>query len=213
MLKGAIMKKTVYGVFGLVLLLAISCTPQENYKVLNEEKTGNSKYSIDLEILSEIEESEIEEIFSNIKSRNPGYNLYFVHFYLPGMTVGSGAWATANYNNGLDINIMGMSASAAENLSTRSFDDSIGVWKDNFMGSLIHLVNVDGNYFIRSEFEDGSHFDKAVTKNSGEVKVIVPDSSSGDFYIIIENYLEVWDNEGKIDRYDIIKSPDLNQIN
>lgn len=128
------------------------------------------------------------------------------------MEVGSGAWATANYDNGLDINVMGLSASAAEEISSRSFDDSLGVWKDNFMGVVIHLININGEYFIRSEFDDGSHFDKPVIIVSGEFKFTVPDSSSGDFYIIIDNYLEVWDNDGRIDRYEIIKSPDLSKI-
>ncbi len=207
------MKKLVSGILAVSMLFIIGCSPTQNYTVLNEEKMGQIKYSLDLEVPSEIEESEIESIFHSIKSKNPGYERYFIHFYLPNMEVGSGAWATANYDNGLVVNIMGLSASAAEEISERSFDDSLGVWKDNFMGAIIHLVKIDGEYFIRSEFDDGSHFDKAVTKAPSELKFIVPDSSSGDFYIIINDYLEVWDNDGKIDRYDIIKNPDLDAIN
>jgi hypothetical protein len=107
------------------------------------------KYSIDLEIPEEIKESEIQNIFYDIKKENPGYKRYFVHFYLPEMEVGEGMWAAADYyEDPLRIIIYGLTASRAKELTEKTFDDSIGVWKDIYMGTVIHLVKEDDNYFI-----------------------------------------------------------------
>lgn len=199
-------------IIGLLCLSFFCCTQQHNYKILNEEKIGKQKYSIDIEVPNEIDESTIREIFDNIKKENSGYNLYFVSFYLPGMTIGSGTWANANYNNGLKINTYGMTAPETEQLQSRVFEDSIGVWKDNLMGTLIHLIKNDENYIIRFEFNDGTHFDKSVKHDIDKLSFEVLDSPSGDYYIVIGSYLEAWDSEGKIARYDIIKEPDIIQI-
>ena len=209
------------GLFGFILIVLIiflisSCTPSSDkviYKVLNEEKMTRIKYSLDLEVSKEIEEKQIEKIFYDIKKNNPGYERYFVHFFLPGMKVESGAWATANYENSLDINISGLSAARAEELATQTFDDSIGVWKDNFIGVILHLVKEDEEFYLIQEFNDGSSYKQTIVLQSGsEIKFTVSDSPSEDFYIIVDNHLEVWDNEGKINRYEIIKNPEMEKL-
>ena len=189
-------------IFIFLILFAFGCSSKQKYKILNEDKFNNIKYSLDIEISKEIEEYEIRKIFNDIKDENPGYDLYFISFYLPNMIINSGAWATANYQNDLNIEIMGMSKVAVEQLSSRTFDNSIGVWKDNVMGVLIHLLKIDGNYFIRSEFDDGTFYDTSVVINTDELKLEISNSPSGDFYIIINNFLEIWDNDGKIRKYE-----------
>ncbi|MGL5625223.1 hypothetical protein [Cetobacterium sp.] len=75
-----------------------------NYKILNKEIIPKMKYSVDFEV-SIIDgkfptEENMKQISYNEKINNPGYENYFIHFYLPGMKLGSGAFAVSNnYKN------------------------------------------------------------------------------------------------------------------
>ncbi len=192
---------------------AVKKEPTSEFKIINKETISSVKYSVNLEIAKEIEENQIQTIFNFIKNENPGYERYFVHFFLPGMKPGSGAWATANYDRTLIINILGLTSTKIKDISARTFDESIGVWKDNFMGTILHLKKENNEYYIENEFDDDSSFKKKVIYQSGDnSKFIVPESPSGDYYVIISNFLEVWDDDGKISRYDIIKEPEMDLI-
>jgi len=212
------MQKGLLGIVAMILFISsiTSCTPRSGkveYKVLDEEVLAKIKYSVVLEIPKEIEEKQIEEIFFDIQKKNPGYERYFMNLYLPGMNVGSGSWASAQFEDSLEITIMGLSAAKAEEVSTQNFDNSIGVWKDSFIGVIIHLVKENNEYYLLQEFDDGSSYKQTIVRQIGsEIKFSVPDSPSGDYYIIVENHLEVWDNEGKISRYEIIKNPEMDKL-
>ena len=44
------------------------------------------------------------------------YDRVFITYYLPGMTVGAGAWATTHFNPNLDVRILGMTVEEEKNL-------------------------------------------------------------------------------------------------
>ncbi len=177
-----------------------------NYTIIQEDKIKGIKYSVDLEIAKEIYEYEIVGIFNAIKGRNQGYERYFVHFYLPDMKVGSGAWATANYSSGeLKVSILGLTAKAVNEAQAKNHDNSIGVWKNNLYGSIVHLVKRGDSFVFLEEFEDGV-LEEPVIRDGW--KFFIPTSPTGDFYYLVGKYLEVWDEEGIIARFDVIKEPD-----
>ena len=71
----------------------------------------------------------------------------------------------------------------------------------------------DEEFYLIQEFNDGSSYKQTIVLQSGsEIKFTVSDSPSEDFYIIVDNHLEVWDNEGKINRYEIIKNPEMEKL-
>ncbi len=181
-----------------------------NYTIIQEDKIKGIKYSVDLEIATEIYEYEIVGIFNVIKNRNQGYERYFVHFYLPEMKVGSGAWATANYANGdLKVSILGLTAKAVNEAQAKNHDNSIGVWKNNLYGSVVHLTVQGDSFVVLHEFEDGI-LEEPVIRDGW--KFFIPNSPVGDFYYLVGKYLEVWDEEGIIARFDIIKEPDYTAL-
>jgi|GEM_PF-2151770 len=184
-----------------------------DYKILDKNIVSGIKYSIDLEIPKEIKKNEIQNIFNDIKKENSGYERYFVHFYLSGMEVGSGAWATANYEDSLKITIHGLTAARAKELNNKNFDNYIGVWKDNYMGLVLYLLKEGDNYFIIEEFGDLSKIRQKVLKtNNKKVKFSIPDSSYNEYYLIVDGYLEFWDDLGKLCRYEIIKEPEMEML-
>lgn len=87
----------------LLALLNINLFANYNVKILNKETIKSMKYSVDFEIpivkgkfpTEEI----IQEIAYNEKLKNPGYENYFISFYLPKMKINNGYFATAINTN------------------------------------------------------------------------------------------------------------------
>lgn len=93
--------------------------------------------------------------------------------------------------------------------SKDKYPDSIGVWKRDFMNEVIQLKKTQSRYIFIANADYGEREREVIQDTKNTLKFIVPDSRAGDYYIIDNGYLEVWDSEGKIDRYDIIKKPDF----
>lgn len=76
------------------------------YSVINREEMGSTKLSIDLRVdlvdgrLSNKEE--LAAISSKLKMR---HDRTFISFFLPGMELGAGAFATAHHNPSLEVKI------------------------------------------------------------------------------------------------------------
>lgn len=101
------MKKKVF--FLLFIMFNINIFSNYNQKILNKEIVPKMKYAVDFEIpITNGEfpnEKIMQEIAYNEKMNNPGYENYFIHFYLPNMKLGSGAFATSNNNNNSNPNM------------------------------------------------------------------------------------------------------------
>ena len=93
--------------------------------------------------------------------------------------------------------------------SKDKYPDSIGVWKRDFMNEVIHLKKTQSRYILIVNWDTYDFEKETIQDTKKRLKFIVPDSRAGDSYIIDNGYLEIWDSEGKIDRYDIIKKPDF----
>lgn len=85
----------------IIFLILISTNIFANYKVnvLNKEKINKLKYSVDFQIPivggKFPSEKVMEEIAYKEKKQNPGYENYFISFYLPKMQLNNGCFATA----------------------------------------------------------------------------------------------------------------------
>lgn len=101
------MKKIL--LFLLFIIFSINIFSNYNQKILNKEIIPRMKYSVDFEIPiinGEFPNEELmQKIAYNEKIKNPGYENYFIHFFLPGMELGSGAFATANNTNNSNPNM------------------------------------------------------------------------------------------------------------
>ncbi len=90
----------------IILLTLISTNIFANYetKLLNKEIIKTMKYSVDFEISINNGKFPTEEIMQKIayneKLKNPGYQNYFISFYLPNMKINEGCFATSINNSG-----------------------------------------------------------------------------------------------------------------
>lgn len=79
-----------------------------DYEIIEKTVIPGTKYAIDVRIKYPVSETQINKAFYAMKAENSGYKNYFIHFYLPGMEVGSGAWAVANsVDNNLEVKVLG----------------------------------------------------------------------------------------------------------
>lgn len=161
----------------------------------------------------------VRMIAENIKNaRSPNCGKAFVTYYLPGMKVGEGAWATAHSScseRAAPASILGMTAeqyaSAVEPREPRAGEVSLGAWLDGRIGSAVRLdlVKRKNQIYLRSEYKDGS---------SGEVRLVEKEHSLGrkfeerggndfgDFYLLTPSgVLQAWDSEGMIHSFSVLR--------
>ncbi|MDA3886841.1 MAG: hypothetical protein PF638_14720 [Candidatus Delongbacteria bacterium] len=96
--------------------------------------------------------------------------------------------------------------------SKDKYPESSGVWKFDFMDEVLHLKKLQGDYVIIRDNPKIGEMTKEVNQDpSNALKFNASDSGRGDYYIIVNGYLEIWDNEGMIDRSaKILKRPEFN---
>lgn len=87
---------------------SLLATDAATYEVLSAETAGIEKLSVDVVISRPIEKQELSRTARTIYKalKGPRFKRIFVTWYLPGMEVGAGAWATTHFNPFLKITIM-----------------------------------------------------------------------------------------------------------
>lgn len=106
------LKKSV--IISAILILSISSFAGANelivHKILKREELKNIKLSIDVQV--ELvngrlpNEKELGDLSRQLVKNEKKHDRSFISFYLPGMKVGAGAYATAHHNPKMEVNIM-----------------------------------------------------------------------------------------------------------
>jgi hypothetical protein len=79
------------------------------YKVLEDETHLDIKRSVDILLETDVSAEAVRLIALEVKSSNPNeFKRTFIAYYLPGMIVDSGAWATTHFNPDLQVQILGV---------------------------------------------------------------------------------------------------------
>ena len=181
-------------------------TPLPAYSVIATDVVPGIKRSLDVRLGKKVSEEELRAIAIELKSNDSRqYDRTFIVYYLPGVTVGSGGWATTHFNPTLDVRILGLTAQEEQALSTeRALSDReiIGNWLSDFMGGRITIYREDGTLYIEMKFNDGSNLKEELQEKSsplGRRFDIIMASSFGDHWIIDrEGNLQIRDSEGLI---------------
>ena len=84
----------------LFIFMFSFCFSKSRVKVLNKTIIPELKYAVDYEISFDKGKFPTEEYMEEVSRdeiiNNLGYENYFIHFYLPGMKPGAGAYAVSN---------------------------------------------------------------------------------------------------------------------
>lgn len=221
------MKKVLIGcgvIFGLLLGLCLISIifgaktvdqPQQenpvsvNYSIIDTDIIPGIKRSLEVRLGKKVAEEELRRISLALKSTDPSqYERTLIAYYLPGMKVGAGAWATARFDPNLEIQVLGVSVEEEKNFTAESLPanrEVVGRWLDEspgFGGLRIMIWRENGKMFIEQKFRDGSVFKKELIEKQSAIGRrfdMVEGSHTGDYWIIdASGNLQSRDNEGLI---------------
>ena len=80
-----------------------------SYSIINSTATAGIKRSLDVRLNKRVAEDTLRALALKLKSQDSrDYDRTFITYYLPGMTVGAGAWATTHFRPDLEVKIWGL---------------------------------------------------------------------------------------------------------
>lgn len=178
------------------------------YSIINTDTFHNYKRSLDVRLNKKVSEETLRAIALKLKAQDSrNYERTFICYYLPGMEVGSGAWATSHFNPNLEVKIQGLTAEQENVLRQLPEIESrkvIGSWLNEspFIGSRITFFRENGRLFMENAYKDGSIGKKEIVEipSSKNRKFQRKEGSSvGEYYLIdSQGHLQIWDEEGYI---------------
>jgi hypothetical protein len=204
-------------VLGLFVPLFVSAEHFQdvNYKIIEKNNLGTVKGNIIIGLEKKVTKEFLLKLALNLKESQPRkYEKLFIEYYLPGMTPGSGAWATSNFNPTLEAKILGTTIEEEKILnagSKISSDEIIGEWIDEspYVGSKYTLNKKNGKIIMVRKFKDGSSSEKEMIQKNQSGRLRFEEKKGNDhqeYYLIEKNGdLGVYDSAGLISKIGAIK--------
>jgi len=101
------MKKLSFLLITIIIIFFISCSKKSNnYEIINEKSFLNVKTSLDIRLKEKVDKSTLREIAYELYNNRKNFERVFIVYYLPGMEVDKGGWATSHFNPNLKIEIL-----------------------------------------------------------------------------------------------------------
>lgn len=178
-----------------------------SFSIIDSHTLPSVMRSLEVRLNRKVSEQTLRAIALKLKAQPPAYDRTMIFYYLPGMSVGTGAWATTHFTPDLEVRILGLTAEDENKLVTQpepANRDMIGRWLDEspFMGSRITIFREKGKLFIEQTYKDGSgHKRELVERKSplGRRFDAVEGSRNGDHWVLgSDGNLQVRDNDGLI---------------
>lgn len=176
------------------------------YSIIDSDSAPGAR-RINVRLEHRVSEETLRAIALELKSQEPrNYDRIFIAYYLPGMTVGSGAWATSHFDPDLKVEIRGSTIEEAKKRAAQpasANEEVIGRWlDDSMMDTRITIFSEKGKLFIERQSKDGrsSTKEELVEKQShmGRRFNLVNNNGGEYFVISADGNLQVHDDEGFI---------------
>ncbi len=176
------------------------------YTVINEEKIPEMKRSVDVRLNRKVSKEVLEALGNKIKNQDSSnYERTFVGYYLPGMKVNAGYWATTHFNPNLEVRILGLPLEQENGPPETVSDPSreiVGIWiqEEQPLPGRVTIFSQDGSVFMEKTFRDGSvSKDKMVEQasNDGRKFMKATRTRAGDDYYLIDKQgnLQLWSQD------------------
>lgn len=182
--------------------------PGVSYSVIDSDIIPGVKRSIDVRLNEKPSVDALRAIALELKAQDSNnYDRTFITYYLPGMVVGAGGWATTHFTPNLEVKILGLTEKEETALVDKAVTDKrdvVGHWIDDsaFVGSRITILRKDDKFFIEHKFKDGSGGTSEIVETQsslGRRFDKVEGSSFGDHWVIDPaGNLQSRDNDGLI---------------
>lgn len=179
-----------------------------SFSIIDSSTLLSIKRRVDVRLNRRVSEQTLRTIALQLKTQDSrAYDRTFMFYYLPGMTVAAGAWATSHFTPDLEVRILGLTAEDENKLLTQPESanrEIIGRWLDDtpLIGSRTTIFREKGKLFIEHLFKDGSSYKTELIERKsplGRRFDKVKDSDAGDHWVLDPNgNLQVRDNDGLI---------------
>ena len=177
------------------------------YKIEKIDMIPSIKRSLDVRLSRPVSEDILRAIAIQLKNSDQRvYDRTFISYYLPGMEIGSGGWATSHFDPDLKVSVNGLlvrdEATITKALLNETRNPSrrvIGRWLDETsFGSGISLYRENGVIFLYQRWKDGSSRRVQMVKLGQRFKQKESDGSGDYFQIDQQGNLQVRDQRGLI---------------
>lgn len=178
------------------------------YKIISEKENVNPKFginkcNIEVELKEKITAEELTAIANKIRETRMSYDKLWIFYNLPGMTSGSGAWATTHFTPDLKVEILGTTAATDKKLSSLKTDgEVIGKWQDArpYANCILVIYKKNKKIFMKQTFSDGSSGKEEFIKKKFKGKTrYEPKKNTERIYYLVESNgnLSMYGNDGK----------------
>ena len=174
-----------------------------SYSIIDSTAIAGIKRSLDVRLNKRVAEDTLRAMALKLKSQDSrDYDRTFITYYLPGMTVGAGAWATTHFTPDLEVKILGLSTEEEKKLSTSPAPakrEIVGRWLDEipYASSRITIFHEGGKLYVEQKFTDGSSLKEELVEKRlplGRRFDQVGGATAGDHWIL--------DSRGNLQRHD-----------
>jgi len=181
----------------------------EKYEILSEEDNvkpefGFNKCNINIELKEKIGIKELTKIANEIRETRTSYDNLWIFYYLPGMKVDSGAWATSHFTPNLKVEIIGSTLEEEIKLKSESknVDGKIigDYFEKQYVNASFTVYEKDNKTFVKITFKDGSSSIDEMKKRkvANGVRLDQKSDGNGEYYILTNSdVLEFYNAENK----------------
>lgn len=191
---------------------AVKVAPLPAHTIISDElsqpvASQPKKRSVDVRLEKRMSKADLERFGAEIRTQSPHKDRLFINYYLPGQTVGSGAWASTHYTPDLAAKIHGMTLEQANDPFPALPKGATPIAKfagNEILGEKALIYKgTDGKTMKAVKYKDGS----------GDTSQLYPASNGrfesrnghGEYYIIKSNSVAIYDSSGLIESYAVQK--------
>ena len=173
-----------------------------SYEIIDERVDSNpGSRALHVTITRRIVTSEIEQLAKVIKERHSEYSKTFIFFYLPGMTMDGGAYATSHFDPELTVKLMSGSIPGSRDRLIIQDGKVVGTWREEGRWSNVtQIIEREGSLFMRKTRASGEYSEnELVTRKTRGQNRLYRKGESIDYVLINQSGdLEYWDDQGLI---------------
>jgi len=176
----------------------------KQYNILSVERNpALSKVNIEVRLLHKLDEAELRRIALQIKAAHRGYDKTWVFYYLPGMKIGAGAWATTHFTPELEIQVLGASQvqeEASKKQAASITGKIVGRWyEEQYTHSSLVIYRRDSAYRLRIVFDNGQSSDERLLREGDTFTYYEQGSSNGEYFkLLADGKLGLFNREDKM---------------
>jgi len=188
----------------------VSIPDDVNYEIINQHSLPNIKRMLDIRLNKKVSKDVLTTIALTLKKSDPKrYKRTFIGYFLPGMEVNAGSWATSHFNPDLKVEIHGLTVEQEQALKKEPENVSrtvIGRWLDERPGvdNRTTIFVRDGKLYMENTYKDGSSGEAELLEKKSPLgrrfeKADGSGSDFGDHWILdASGNLQLRDNRGLI---------------